>query len=59
MQVSMFIRVHASTKRGWRYHFNPYLQVGSFEVCIDRHGIAIHNARRSFGFILGSGFWKS
>lgn len=40
-----------------RLAFNPYLQIGALEVCIDRHGIAIHTARRSMGFIRGSGLW--
>lgn len=58
MVISLFTREHASTKRGWRWIFNPYLQIGGYEVCIDRNGIAVHTPTRSFGFIRGSGFWK-
>lgn len=42
-----------------RWIINPYLQVGSFEVCIDRNGIALHGPKRSGGYIRGAGFWRS
>lgn len=57
MKLSFFIREHASTRRGYRHRFNPYLQIGGYEVCIDRGGIAIHTPGRSMGFIRGAGFW--
>jgi hypothetical protein len=60
MKFAIFIRVPISGSgkvRRYRRRFNPYLQIGSFELAIDRDGIVIHTRRRSFGFLRGSGFW--
>lgn len=60
MKISLFTRdafKGRDSKGRARLAFNPYLQIGAFEVCIDANGIAIHTVRRSMGFIRGSGFW--
>lgn len=47
------------TGKGDRRELNPYLRVGGFELCIDRHGFAVHLPSGGFGFIRGAGFWSS
>lgn len=62
MKISLFVRdpfAGRDRKGQPRLVLNPYLQLGAYEVCIDRNGIALHGPRTSRGWIRGSGFWAS
>lgn len=55
MKISLFTRWTDNSP----LRFNPYVQIGGYELCIDRDGACIHTPHRSFGFIRGSGFWSA
>ena len=62
MKISMFVRdpFKGRSRDGkYRLRFNPYIEIVGREICIDSDGIAFHGKNRSFGFIRGSGFWRS
>ncbi len=40
-----------------RWAFNPYVVIGGYELCIDRHGFMLSTPARVLGFIRGSGFY--
>ncbi len=56
-EISLFVQAYRGNTP--RLKFNPYLRVGGFELCVDSDGACVHLPRRSYGFIWGSGFWKS
>ena len=58
MEFSLFTETWPGGDSSRTRKLNPYVQIGGFELCIDRDGFAVHMPSRSFGFIRKSGFWR-
>ena len=61
IKISFFVRdpFKGRDRQGRpRWAFNPYVVIGSYELCVGRNGFAIHTPSRSMGWIRGSGWWR-
>ncbi len=61
-KISLFVRDPSKGRNAngeARLRFNPYVQIGGFELCMDSDGIAFHTPRRSYGYTRGAGFWAA